>query len=125
MKRRIMSQGETIQANDLMKVHLVPCEGTDMFEYINGYSDAKVAQEVSPTLRDAHAKNLRMALYGRLRPAKTDDLESLRDQLKRAVDQLTELTVKHNKLCDSLSVNKVLDVRHLNIFQLERTAAKI
>lgn len=114
-KRRVITQLEVIKANDLFKTYLVKVADSDVYEYLNDYSDAKIAEEIDPgkTLSGASVGNLRLQIYGKLRPPRADRVEDIITQLQNVVRTLEELTLKHNRLCETLAINKIVDVRHL------------
>lgn len=101
--RITMTNAETIQAGILLQTHLHKMEGTDFYAYDAGWSDETIANTVG-RIDSSHIMRLRLTL-------------GMKVQVRTAGTnaRLEELIVNHNRLCDMLSVNKVIDVRHLKI----------
>lgn len=118
---RRLSQGETVRLHEVLKQHLtlLPKLNPDdpqLCEFEHGWDDERCAKEVDPELTSAHAGNLRQNLFGRLFVKATEGrLDALEEQVKVLTTKLAELTQRYDKLCTALSVNRVLDVRHLRI----------
>jgi hypothetical protein len=119
---RRLTQGETIQLHEVLKQHLtilpkVNPDDPQLCEFEKGWDDERCAKEVASDLNSTHAGGLRTNLFGRLfvKGADAARIEALEEQLKVLSSKLTELTLKHDKLCTALSVNRVLDLRHLRI----------
>lgn len=121
MAKRVLSRAEVIKGNELLKLHLVPSERDGFWKYQNGWDDAKVAQEIEPTIQASHIGNLRTELFGKLETAKAfaaedtgrmNDLETL---VKNLLTCYGELEVKYNKLIDTLALNRVVptNINHL------------
>lgn len=87
-----------------------------------------IAADDAPFATAKHISGIRLSSFGKLRdrikPILADEniINGIRDDIARLTDgmlntnkQLAQLIAKHDKLCQSLSVNKVLDVRHLTM----------
>ncbi len=123
MTRVCASTFETIQMHALMKEHIE--QSGEYWIYDEGWNDERVATSINPALNRSHAANLRLKMFGKLMsaPGEGVNAERLSDferiianqsqailNLQRNYDNLAEL---HCKLCEALSVNRVLNVQHL------------
>lgn len=115
---RKMTRAEVIKANDLMMKFIEKLsDGT--VQYKDGWDDGKIALAVASDMPRTSIANLRVELFGALKkegygsgvdPARLAALELEVAALKERLNVLADL---HSKLCDNLSVNRVVDVRHL------------
>ena len=118
---------ETVAISKLLAEHGNMKDG--YYHYHPEWSDERVAKAVHPDLRMIHAATIRKQVYGKLfeKPNSKADVKELQlgladmgqtlaqlstdwAELKHRLDALADL---HAKLCESLSVNRVCDVRHL------------
>lgn len=126
MTRRVMTQIETVKMSQLMAQHIriLPDKGTPdqpICEYVNGYDDEKIAQEINPELHSNHARTLRVNIFGVLYDKPTaaaqeqsKRIDFLEQKLGDVLLLLSELTSKHDKLCLGISLAKIgFDSRHL------------
>ncbi len=119
MTKRMLSRTEVIKAHGLFKEHLAPSDRDGYFKYCNGWDDAKIAQELDPTIQSTSIARLRVELFGQLdvtanvnreENAKLKELEVLTSNLLACYG---ELEIKYNKLIDTLAIGRVADVKHL------------
>jgi hypothetical protein len=128
-KLRKATTTEIIRIGALLAEHGT-CEG-GFYEYHNGWDDGRIAQEVSPDLGIGHVSRVRREVYGNFRPGKpgahADEIAALQcsvraltTELQTARGEIAELRARadaaadlHAKLCESLSINRVLSVGHL------------
>jgi hypothetical protein len=112
-----LSRTEIIKANELLKEHLI-AEASGLFSYRDDWSDDRIASELRSGMPPMNAiKNLRAELFGQLRKSPAKDAEpriaALEDAVRNLVLQLAALSDKHTKLCETLSLNQIVNVRHL------------
>lgn len=119
------TRGQVIAANDLLRQHLKAIEGTSMFAYDGEWSDAKIAEAVGGINADQVA-NVRLEIFGPLIDRKAPSAEGADVALLRAqvaemqramlaqAEAHTKLADLHTKLCVLLSVNQIVDARHLS-----------
>ena len=128
-KRRKASTPEVIRINNLLQEHGGMADG--FFGYHPGWDDARIVREVHEELSPATAARIRREMYGNFRSgtkgAHSDEIEGLRASLRALQTELqttnrdiAELRARadaaadlHAKLCESLSINRVLAVSHL------------
>jgi hypothetical protein len=88
----------------LLNEHCHPAAaGTCKYEH--GWSDARVAEEsgLDPVKNLKSVQNLRNEVLGKLEVSRPLTLEQLRDQL-------TDLTIRHNQLCEALARETGFDI---------------
>ena len=118
---RHIKQEEVIMANDLFRKHLKksPTE-KGLWVYDEGWSDQRIASVIAPDLSVKSIAKLRLKIAGPIASVPiggvsrkdVDDLLAMNLEIK---SQLAEVTAKYNKLVETLSINKVVDVRHLKV----------
>jgi hypothetical protein len=124
MSRRVLSRTEVIAAHTLMQKYLKPSERVGFFNYIDDWSDAKVAQELDSEIQATAIGNLRTELFGKLDTAKniTHEENKRLKELETLVNNLLscygELEIKYNKLVDTIAINRVINT---NILHLKTT----
>jgi hypothetical protein len=121
--RRVMTQVETIKMHSIMQQHIrivpMPDGETSQCEYIDDWSDQRVAQATAPDLHEGHASRLRLNFWGPLFEPKNPDkelekrLSTLEQSLANLLVLFDNLATKHDRLCQGLSVARVVDARHL------------
>ncbi len=119
MAKRMLSRVEVIKAHDMMKLCLVPSDREGYYKYNNDWSDAKIASEIDPAIQSTAIANLRNELFGKLDVSLNITRED--NQKFKELEQLysnilacfSELELKHNRLVDTLALNKVANVAHL------------
>lgn len=110
---------ELIKANSLLEKYLEKMpDGT--VQYKDGWDDGKIAMAVALDMPRTSIGNIRNELFGPLRkegsavagadPARVTALEAELNSMK---EKFSQLVLLHQKLCDNLSVNRIVDVRHL------------
>lgn len=125
MAKRMLSRAEVIKGHDLLKLHLVPSDRDEFFKYQNGWDDAKIAQELDPTIQATAIANLRTELFGKLDTARNFAIEDngrykeLETLVQNLLSCYGELEVKYNKLVDTIALNRVLPT---NILHLKTTS---
>lgn len=110
---------QIIEISDLLRLHLKPSEG-GLFAYDGEWSDQKIADTVGG-LNANHVAHIRSECFGKLyQRAPVDDVSALKAELAAVKAQgqaiaknLADLWDLHAKLCATLAVNRVLDVRYL------------
>lgn len=121
---RRTSRAEVVKINDLLREHLKRVGDTDQWVYDDDWSDQKIAAVVGGGLGVNHVAHVRTEVYGSLRRAgsetSADKIEALEASIKelqqavlaqaRAYEALAGL---HRKLCETLALNRVADVKHL------------
>lgn len=121
MAKRVLSRMEVIKGNELLKLHLVPSDRDGFWKYQNGWDDAKIAQEIEPTIQASHIMNLRSELFGKLETSKAlaaEDNGKIKEIETIVHNLLTcygQLEIKHNTLIDTLALNRVVptNIQHL------------
>ncbi|MDQ2079517.1 hypothetical protein RA307_04925 [Xanthobacteraceae bacterium Astr-EGSB] len=128
MAKVVASRAQIIKVSDLLREHLKEA-GENLFAYDEGWNDKRVADDVTG-ITAIHVSKIRTDLYGRIRPAApallqggvVDEARMARiekglaelaadtGKLSELVDEVRRL---HAMLCQSISVNRLLDVRHL------------
>lgn len=129
--RKIASTREVIAMSKLMSEHLHQVDpDKNLWQYEDGWSDELVASSVSTELKASHAIRVRREMHGELRPAyrKTDPdvknrIKELEERIAAIEKRLGETLVMmnrlgaleefHAKLCQTLTINKVIGVNHL------------
>lgn len=110
-------------ASQIIAIHMALTEalnpkgndGDSSVTYKNGYTDASVAEKVGcPTASVAKVRN---EMFGPVRSTKAGALESRIEVLEA---QLHEIRVKYHKLVTYMALNKMGDVRHLNIADMDK-----
>lgn len=101
-----LRMGLKIEIYEKMKTVLHPHEDTELFVYDAGWSDAKLAGDFG--VHQSSVIHIRTEAFGQLQKPKKRTLEDTEREL-------AEVTLKFNKLIDTLSLNKVVDVRHLKV----------
>lgn len=99
-----ITRAELFKASGLLTAHCA-VDGEGFAVYEAGWDDGKIAAQISETLNASHIMRLREEAIGRTRPFSKSSSNK----------KLEELILKHNKLCETLSLNKVADVRHLRL----------
>jgi len=103
--------------------------GEDHCKYIEPSSDHSVAQELNCSPNNV--AGVRKELFGNLfkKSVPSDELLELRSQVNALQNKLGEvdgrlqdLEIKHNKLCETLSLNRLASVNHLTVMTTKRTA---
>jgi hypothetical protein len=89
----------------LLNEHCHPAAAAGTCKYENGWSDARVAEEsgLDPVKNLKSVQNLRNEVLGKLEVSRPLTLEQLRDQL-------TDLTIRHNQLCEALARETGFDI---------------
>lgn len=128
-QRVVATRLEVIAVHKLLEQHLHKGDG-DLWFYDHGWDDQQVADQVAKgRLKASHVGSIRSDFFGNLRnyttggggdaalKTRVEKLEARVGQLETVVGNLvTELASTqdlHQKLCMTLSVNRVYDVRHL------------
>lgn len=116
---------QIVQIADLLRHHLLDASAEPgSYIYGEGWSDDRVAKEAATAenpIQGHHVANVRTEVFGPLYKEPEDDkIASLEKQLRlvrarcqTTEDRLAALQDLHEKLCLTLSINKVLDVRYL------------
>jgi hypothetical protein len=108
MGARHITLKETIAVIDLLKEHTSPA-GEGLCEYKDDFDDARIAAMVSGDLSKSSVAKVRTEVFGKLYIRGNGDPASV------LLKEFAELTGRYNKLLDMLSVNRVVDVRHLKM----------
>lgn len=124
MKPRVnASTPQIIAINEKLK-EVLQSIGEGMWQYKDQWSDEAVAKFISPDLNHTHIGRIRLECFGQIqarRPTSNRlDVEQLKaDNHRLSMEnsdirsRLDAIELLHAKLCDSLSVNRVVDVKHL------------
>lgn len=117
VERIFASNVEIVIMGNLLHAHCLKIDETEYFKFEDEWSDKEIALHTHPRLNENHAKRLRVEMGLKLAPSTKPDprLVSLQKVIDSLALQLHELTDKHNKLADTLALNKVADVRHLKV----------
>src|SRR5882724_3473068 len=106
MSKRMLSRTEVIKGHNLFKEHLHPSERPGYWKYESGWDDAKIAQELDPTIQSTSIARLRVELFGQLdvtanvnreENIKLKEIEVLTTNLLACYG---ELEIKYNKLIE-------------------------
>lgn len=127
MAKVYTSRAQIIRISELLKEHLNPADG-GLFSYASDWSDARVAEivatEANP-ITAGHVLTVRAELFGNLRTsapvsavetrvaALTAELAAERSKSERLDSRLALIEELHAKLCLLVSVNQLVDARHL------------
>ena len=118
---------QTIAIGKLLEKYLHrPGPGEQYWKYEEGWSDKAVSAHVQG-VNSIQVSNLRLQLYGPIGPQagnKSVEIEAVKAEMKAAhnllvdavnvlVKRVDDLTKRHDQLCETLSINRVADVRHL------------
>ena len=104
------SRTQIIRINDILRQHVKKCEGTDLYEYEEGFSDEKISEIVGCTR--ASVALLRREVFGQLRRPVSAGTTAQYAALEELLHRLIE---KHDKLTLLLAVNRVVDCKHLTV----------
>lgn len=110
MTKVVMTRSDLFKASGILSAHCSSVGGFAVYE--EGWSDERVAKETGDHLNVYHIRKLRLEAIGEIRSVTR---AGTYEQLADLQSKYNDLILKHNKLVDSLSVNKVLDVRHLKV----------
>ncbi|WP_370135310.1 hypothetical protein [Bradyrhizobium sp. USDA 313] len=92
--------------------------GDGFCTFRDGWDDQKVADVVG--VKKASVMGTRIECFGKLRQPPREQDHRL-DEAIRAIENLQrcydELKQRHDKLCDTLALNRVAEVRHLRVAQ--------
>ena len=139
MPRRFASRTELRVMIKLLETHLKEVEGG--FEYDEGWSDQAVAEACSEDkqrlVSKSSVQHTRAELFGHLAtramptPDKVKRLAEAKVLIERldgrlaALEQLVALVIdRHNTLCETLNLNRVVQVKHLKIEPKANGAAR-
>jgi hypothetical protein len=108
-----------LQIAELLAKHLKPHEkAAGQFVYDGDFTDEYIAKLVGDGLNDGHVGRIRLELYGPLYrvPPVVDDarVTAMQTVIEKLTAELADLNGRHNKLCQTLALNRVADVRHLS-----------
>lgn len=120
-KRDVATPGEWVKLNDRLRV---VCEvlGDGFCAYAEGFNDEVLAAELGIGLNSV--RRFRQDYFGSIRipaakakaeaPAPADRrVDRLEDAFLNMAAAYAELLDRHNRLCAQLSVNQIMDCRHL------------
>jgi hypothetical protein len=104
---------EIIQCNDKLKEAVfVREDGT--CEYKDGWDDEKIAKAISADMSKLSVAKIRQEMFGNLRKDKgKGEFGAFKKRLETLEAQHHALAVYHAKLIDTLTLNKVANVKHL------------
>lgn len=89
---------------------------TGMCEYKNNLDDQKIAGMVGTGVAASAVSRIRMEGFGKISASPGHGRGSMmQKQMDDLKAEMAELTEKHNKLIETLSLNQVAKVRHLAI----------
>lgn len=117
-KRRFATRAEIFAMSSHLSEHCrsEEVDGVRYAVYETGWDDDRIAKTVSPELNFNHSKIIREEVFGKLMPAsRSTDVDGVRAELNETRSELKTLELKFNALCDSLSLNRVLDCRKLKM----------
>lgn len=107
--KRQATHAEAIKVYEYLKDKLRK-DDNGTVEYLDQHTDESVA--VALGVGKNTVSSIRTQMYGQLiKRAKS----STEERIARLEKQLADLTVAHNKLVNMLSLNKVANVRHLEV----------
>jgi DNA-binding NarL/FixJ family response regulator len=108
-KREVATLSQRISCHERLKEVLVVTDPENrMCEFRDGFDDQRIARELN--MGESSVKAVRTEMFGRLRVTSKEQNEI--DKLKAA---FADLAGKHNKLVVLLSLNRVADVKHLQV----------
>lgn len=131
MTKRCLTRLEIVKLSNLIEANVEKLDG-GLVRYKGDWTDEKAAHHIAADLNATHAARLRTELFGPLIGARGQSDEDISKQLNRYRDQIVELQAKladetaarvllekrhrhlwsqFDKLCDAISLNRVLDVR--------------
>lgn len=125
-----LTRNEIIEAHKMLQKRLkAPSETGGFWEYERDWDDARIAKIVrsdeGDEIRPTAIGKLRLELFGPVRPTgggvvfagkfeaverRLGETEALGRELAKRVD---ELAVLHKRLCETLALNRVAEVKHL------------
>lgn len=106
IKREMASYMDKKHMDELLTEHLCSIEGSEFFEYKNGWDDSRIAREANQRLSPASAASLRRTLFGELR--KSNPHASAQRLSKRVIDLECQLRRFMNMTLDANDVAFVL-----------------
>lgn len=124
MARKHMSRMQLIEANKILSAHLKVI-GEGIVEYEQGWSDEIIAKMLGEDISKHSVAAARLELFGkfvRTMPNGVseerfkkfeEDVNNLEKGIKLTMDKLDAISLKHKKLCENLTLNRVIDVKHL------------
>lgn len=118
-----LTRNEVIKAHSILSQHLK--NNGDYWDYDQDWDDNRIAKLINDKVTPATIGKLRTELFGQLR--KVGNSGGFGERYKLIDERLTkieemginlmklleELKQKHIKLCENLTINRVLDVKHL------------
>lgn len=104
--REVATRTQVIACYEALKPIICTMEGSDLVYYKEGFDDSIVAQKLGMT-RSA-VKSVRNEMFGRLR----NITASRTAQIDPRIDILID---RFNKLVIAISLNRIVDVKHLEI----------
>lgn len=112
--KRTASRQQLIAINDLLRECIVKSPDSNLVDYKDGFDDHVVAKKLGVKL--ASVKGARQELYGALRTHRTLRVGQVETQLE-------ELRVKYHRLVTILALQRVADVRHLALVDMDKHPA--
>jgi hypothetical protein len=109
-RKRIASRTEIVAIHAELAKVIKKMDG-GLCEYHEGHSDFTVAKLVGCS--EANVAGVRTEMFGKLRRPATSD-EAARQEIMGLRASHDDLKVRFDLLVNSMSINKVLDVRHLH-----------
>lgn len=118
-----MSTTNKATRTELIAIHkaleeVIEARGNGLVDFKQGHSDKTIAERVGCSVHSV--AGLRLEMFGKLERGGAQHVESNRakvDALCQDFDRLVkfihEFADKHNKLAETLALNKVANVRHL------------
>lgn len=119
--RQVMTRAQVIQASDLFRESVIK-QDDGLVSFKEGFSDESIAETIKASPKAV--SDLRVELYGRLKPARLKaDAEKVQELIKRVelLDTLLhELRVKYHKLILSLSLQGMhKELKHLGLVDFD------
>jgi hypothetical protein len=114
MARTHTKTAEIVKINQLLTEHCHKGEN-GLYNYDKDWSDDRIAKEVNPNLQRTQVGKIRLELFGAIQPTVGENtiIKELRTKIDELNTRLHELENLHAKLCSSLTINKISDVKHL------------
>jgi len=114
MARTHTTTAEIIKIHKLLAEHIHKGEN-GLYTYDKDWSDDRIAKEVNPNLQRTQVGKIRLELFGAIQPTVGENVivKELRSKIDELTIRLSELENLHAKLCSTITINKISDVKHL------------
>lgn len=123
-KRQVVARADVVRIHAKLAEVIYPKSGDeDVVTYHAGWNDERVAEELGVRLQAV--ASVRRELYGNIKTGRQADEDSkMEGRVALLEKQLDEVRVKYHRLVQMLALNRVADVKHLSLVDMESPVAK-